>query len=209
MARAKKNAEEWSGVRKLTRSSEEIELHIPLLRKMIALYDYGNALSYDEKFAAGLVGIAIALERYRPELNVKLSYWISFQIDCQIRMETRRAVTQRKFCPQSDSDELLFDPAEEPSETDAERAAREDSAETLKRLMFESMAILPKRQRHILESLYLKGKTQREVAKELGVAQSWVSRLAKSALDKVKREIAGKADALGVSIEGAFGGAAQ
>ena len=187
MARAKKNAEEWSGVRKFTRSSEEIELHIPLLRKMIALYDYGNALSYDEKFAAGLVGIAIALERYRPELNVKLSYWISFQIDCQIRMETRR---------------------EEPGETDAERAAREDSAETLKRLMFESMAILPKRQRHILESLYLKGKTQREVAKELGVAQSWVSRLAKSALDKVKREIAGKADALGVSIEGAFGGAA-
>ena len=132
MARAKKNAEEWSGVRKFTRSSEEIELHIPLLRKMIALYDYGNALSYDEKFAAGLVGIAIALERYRPELNVKLSYWISFQIDCQIRMETRRVVTQRKFCPQSDSDELLFDPAEEPSETDAERAAREDSAEPLK-----------------------------------------------------------------------------
>ena len=48
---------------------------------------------------------------------------------------------------------------------------------------------LNKRERNILEQRFFDGKTQMEVADEIGISQAQVSRLEKNALDIIKKNI--------------------
>lgn len=53
----------------------------------------------------------------------------------------------------------------------------------------EAIAELGKREKRILNLRFFRGKTQVEVAKEIGISQAQVSRLEKGALDKIKNRI--------------------
>ena len=53
----------------------------------------------------------------------------------------------------------------------------------------EAIAGLNDREKKILSLRFFQGKTQVEVAKEIGISQAQVSRLEKHALTKVKRDI--------------------
>ena len=53
----------------------------------------------------------------------------------------------------------------------------------------EAMDKLSPRERHILKIRFFEGKTQMEVAKEIGISQAQVSRLEKNALSAMKREL--------------------
>lgn len=53
----------------------------------------------------------------------------------------------------------------------------------------EAIAGLGKREKRILDLRFLRGKTQVEVAKEIGISQAQVSRLEKGALNKIKNHI--------------------
>lgn len=95
---ASKKKARWHGISRFERATdEEIRRHLPLVRKMIDVHGYGRALNYDEKIAAGLLGVAFAVEKFDPGYGVKYSYWISFQIDKAIRNETRAVTRRRRF----------------------------------------------------------------------------------------------------------------
>ena len=53
----------------------------------------------------------------------------------------------------------------------------------------EAMNHLGERERHIIQLRFYEGKTQTEVAKEIGISQAQVSRLEKSALERIKRQM--------------------
>ena len=53
----------------------------------------------------------------------------------------------------------------------------------------EAIAGLGKREKRILDLRFFRGKTQVEVAKEIGISQAQVSRLEKGALNKIKNHI--------------------
>lgn len=53
-------------------------------------------------------------------------------------------------------------------------------------LFKESMKNLPEREKKIIDLRFFQGKTQTEVAKEIGISQAQVSRLEKGALDRIK-----------------------
>ena len=53
----------------------------------------------------------------------------------------------------------------------------------------EAMKRLSKREKHIIELRFYEGKTQMEVAQEIGISQAQVSRLEKSALSSIRRSI--------------------
>jgi RNA polymerase sporulation-specific sigma factor len=53
----------------------------------------------------------------------------------------------------------------------------------------EAIASLPKREKEIIALRFLDGKTQIEVAKEIGISQAQVSRLEKGALDRIKNQL--------------------
>ena len=53
----------------------------------------------------------------------------------------------------------------------------------------EAMDKLSPRERHILNIRFFEGKTQMEVAREIGISQAQVSRLEKNALSAMKKEL--------------------
>lgn len=182
----------WRGVRRFTCGSADVERHVPLLRKLIELYGYGKSLSYDEKFAAGLVAIAVALEKYDPARGVKLSYWISYQIDRAIRSESRSALAAKKrFArPDDDPDDEPIVPVDRRAPVDPLIEKEEQrKKDELKRLVYERLDALPPRERRIVCAIFLDGKPQRVVAKEERMTQSWVSRVCRAALDKIRRGV--------------------
>ena len=48
---------------------------------------------------------------------------------------------------------------------------------------------LTSREQHILTLRFFQGRTQMEVAGEIGISQAQVSRLEKGALDKIKKDL--------------------
>ena len=56
-------------------------------------------------------------------------------------------------------------------------------------LIKEAIANLPDREREIIALRFLDGKTQMEVAQEVGISQAQVSRLEKGALNRIKSQL--------------------
>ena len=57
-------------------------------------------------------------------------------------------------------------------------------------MMFrDTVKALTARERRIIALRYLRGKTQTQVAKEIGISQAQVSRLEKAALNHIKEQI--------------------
>ena len=56
-------------------------------------------------------------------------------------------------------------------------------------MLKDAIKNLSPRQRHILSLRYIKGRTQTEVAAEIGISQAQVSRLEKSALNEIKKQL--------------------
>ena len=197
------DAPTWRGISRFTKAtSAEVERHLPIVRRMIELYGYGDALDYEEKLASGLIGVAIAIETFDPSRNVKFAYWLAYQVDKTIRNESRQTTRRRRLCVQPLEEE--FDPIDERGwEASQSREARGDR-ERLLALTVEALAGLDDRSRLVVTRLCLEGKTQEEVAREFGFSQSWTSRLARAALRKLRRKIEARAAELGVPLpEGA------
>ena len=53
----------------------------------------------------------------------------------------------------------------------------------------EAMKKLGQREQHILKLRFFEGKTQSEVAKEIGISQAQVSRLEKGAINRIRKTI--------------------
>ena len=51
----------------------------------------------------------------------------------------------------------------------------------------EAIARLGERERHIIKERFYLGKTQMEIAEEIGISQAQVSRLEKGAIDRIRR----------------------
>ncbi|MBS4030339.1 MAG: RNA polymerase sporulation sigma factor SigG [Clostridiales bacterium] len=56
----------------------------------------------------------------------------------------------------------------------------------------QALEILTERERRILESRFFEGRTQTEIAADIGISQAQVSRIEKSALRQVRHHLAGK-----------------
>jgi RNA polymerase sporulation-specific sigma factor len=80
------------------------------------------------------------------------------------------------------------------SEADTVSAGLEQDEE--KSIILDAVRALPDREREIIELRFgLSGKremTQKETAKALGISQSYISRLEKRIIERLKKEISGK-----------------
>ena len=67
---------------------------------------------------------------------------------------------------------------------------KSDDRDWLEEIAFkEALRKLSDREKRILSLRYFKGKTQMEVAEEIGISQAQVSRIEKDAIDSIKREL--------------------
>ena len=115
----------------------------------------------------GTIGLIKAVNTFTPERSIKLATYASRCIGNEILMYLRKSSNRRQ--------EASID---EPLNIDGE-----DS--WISGLQFrQTVAGLTPREKRIMELRYLKGKTQMEVAREIGISQAQVSRLEKAALEQ-------------------------
>ena len=155
-----------------------------------------TGVDLDDLISVGTIGLIKAVNSFNADKNIKLATYASRCIENEILMHLRRTVKLKS--------EVSFD---EPLNTDWEGNELvlsdvmgtdgdvvykkiESGVET--ELLGVALTKLNEREREIMELRYgLKGgeeKTQREVADMLGISQSYISRLEKKIIVRLKKE---------------------
>ena len=156
-----------------------------------------TGVGIEDLISIGTIGLIKAVETYKPAKNIKLATYASRCIENEILMHLRKNANRRgevsldePLNTDWDGNELLLsdvlgtdsDSIEKPIEDDVDRD-----------LLFTAVSRLSERERTIITMRFgLDGRrerTQKEVADLLGISQSYISRLEKRIIDRLKKEI--------------------
>lgn len=173
-----------------------IEHNLRLVAHIIKKY-YTSESDQDDLISIGTVGLIKGVSTYRPDKGVRLATYASRCIENEVLMHfrgSRKSSLDLSLSDSIDSDSdgnslsLLDVLADE--EDMSERIVRSDLCRRLSGLI---EAALDEREAEILRLRYgLNGQrplTQRETAQHCGISRSYVSRLEKKALEKLKRKL--------------------
>lgn len=153
----------------------------------------------EDLISIGTVGLIKAINTFRSDKNIKLATYASRCIENEILMYIRK--NSNRKCEISideplnvdwDGNELLLSDilGSEEDEVTYEFEIREE-----RRRVREAVAGLGAREREIIEMRYgMNGRremTQKEVADELGISQSYISRLEKRIISELREKIDG------------------
>lgn len=156
-----------------------------------------TGVDIEDLTSIGTIGLIKAINTYNPGRNIKLATYASRCIENEILMYLRknsRARSEVSFEEPLnvdwDGNELLLSDI---LGTDSDIIQRNLEEETDKKLLVSAMNKLSGRERRIMELRFGLNnhleKTQKEVADMLGISQSYISRLEKRILGRLKREI--------------------
>ena len=156
-----------------------------------------TGVGIEDLISIGTIGLIKAVETYQPAKNIKLATYASRCIENEILMYLRKNSNRRGEVSLDEplntdwyGNELLLsdvlgtesDVIEKPLEDDVDRD-----------LLLRAVAQLPQRERTIITMRFGLGggreRTQKEVADLLGISQSYISRLEKRIIHRLKREI--------------------
>ena len=170
-----------------------IEHNLRLVAHIIKKY-YSTSCEPDDLISIGTVGLIKGISSYRPDKGVRLATYASRCVENEILMYFR---SQRK----SSGDVSLSDALDNDGEGGLsiqdvlyeeddilERLALKEDSRRLRKLVG---VVLDRREQEIISLRYgLNGTAalpQREVAAKLGISRSYVSRLEKKALEKLRK----------------------
>ena len=156
-----------------------------------------TGVSIDDLTSIGTMGLIKAVKSFDPSKNIKFATYSSRCIENEILMFLRKRSNRNvdlsmdeALSTDSDGNELnLIDVLY----TDESEVSRNIEQESDRNLVWKSMESLSAREKEIMIMRFgLKGdreKTQKEVADIIGISQSYISRLEKRILKKLKKEI--------------------
>ena len=156
-----------------------------------------TGINIEDLISIGTIGLIKAINTFKPSKNIKLATYASRCIENEILMHLRKVSAQRTevsfdepLNTDWDGNELLLsdvlgtdeDVIMRPIEDDVDRA-----------LLMEAVFKLEEREREIIMMRFgLQGnkeRTQKEIADLLGISQSYISRLEKRIITRLKREM--------------------
>ena len=156
-----------------------------------------TGVNLEDLISIGTIGLIKAVGTFKSDKNIKLATYASRCIENEILMHIRKISGQRSEISLDepintdwDGNELLLSDV---LGTDADTVHRplEDDAE--RQLLREAIGLLSEREQTIVRLRYgLSGgqeKTQKEVADHMGISQSYISRLEKRIMLRLRREI--------------------
>lgn len=156
-----------------------------------------SGVGTDDLVSIGTIGLIKAVNTFKPEKNIKLATYASRCIENEILMYLRKINLHRTNISIDeplnidwDGNELLLSDVlgSEPDEIN-----REIECEDEKKLLLETVNSLSQRERLIMNMRFgLDGETehtQKEVADILGISQSYISRLEKRIILRLKKEL--------------------
>ena len=177
---------------------EKLIVHNLRLVVYIAKKFESTGICVDDLVSIGTIGLIKAVNTFSPEKNIKLATYASRCIENEILMFLRKSSQHRNDISIDeplnidwDGNELLLSDILGTDE-DTVNSSIEDDAE--KAVLRETVASLPQRERIIMEMRFGmktgKEMTQKEVADVIGISQSYISRLEKKIIKKLKKELA-------------------
>jgi len=158
----------------------------------------GTGAGIEDLISIGTIGLIKAIHTYKTDRGIKLATYASRCIENEILMYLRKNAPHKgdisidePLNTDWDGNELLLsdilDSGEGPVGQEMERSEDE-------RTIREAVAGLEPREREIIELRYgLGGRrelTQKEVAERLGISQSYISRLEKRIIGRLRKQIA-------------------
>ncbi len=194
--------EEASLVKKLESGDEavkdELVEHNLRLVVYIARRFQNTGVDLDDLISVGTIGLIKAVGSFSSEKNVKLATFASRCIENEILMHLRRTVKLKNEVSfdeplnvDGDGNELVL---ADVMGTDSDAVYKKIENGVESELLKEALSKLNVREKEIMEMRYgLNGgeeKTQREVADMLGISQSYISRLEKKIIVRLKKEFA-------------------
>lgn len=196
------SAEEESSV--LARFDEDRSLADVLIRHNLRLVVYiakkfeGSGTGIEDLISIGTIGLIKAINTYKTDRGIKLATYASRCIENEILMYIRKNASHRgdvsidePLNTDWDGNELLLsDVLESGDGPIGQEIERTEDERTVR----EAVAALEPREREIIELRYgLGGRremTQKEVAERLGISQSYISRLEKRIILRLRKQIA-------------------
>jgi len=170
-----------------------IEHNLRLVVFLAKKYDNTNT-DLEDLVSIGTIGLIKAVNTYRLDKNIKLATYASRCIDNEILMYLRK--TKKKRTEVSFEDSLSYDAdgnelhLEDVLGTESDIVTKGLDDELDKSMMLEEIERLAPRDKEIIELRYgLNGKkemTQKDVATLLGISQSYISRIEKKVIKKLK-----------------------
>lgn len=176
---------------------EKLIVHNLRLVVYIAKKFESTGICVDDLVSIGTIGLIKAVNTFSPEKNIKLATYASRCIENEILMFLRKSSQHRNDISIDEplnidwnGNELLLSDILGTDE-DTVNSSIEDDAE--KAVLRETVASLPQRERIIMEMRFGmktgKEMTQKEVADVIGISQSYISRLEKKIIKKLKKEL--------------------
>lgn len=156
-----------------------------------------SGVNIEDLISIGTIGLIKAISTYRRDKNIKLATYASRCIENEILMHLRKIANQKAEISLDEPINMDYDGNElllaDIIGTDEDMVMRplEDDVDLV--LLRQALAQLPMREREIVVLRFgLEGNrelTQKEVADQLGISQSYISRLEKRIMVRLKKEI--------------------
>ncbi len=156
-----------------------------------------TGVGIEDLVSIGTIGLIKAVNTFSPERNIKLATYASRCIENEILMFLRKSSQYKNEVSIDeplnidwDGNELLLSDILGTDE-DVVNGNIENEAE--KKVLIEAVNKLPERERVIMKMRFGliggKEKTQKEVAELIGISQSYISRLEKRIIKKLRRDL--------------------
>ena len=196
-----KGQEELRALEELEQGSEAakqllIEHNLRLVVYIARRFE-NSGVNLEDLISIGSIGLIKAIGTYRRDRNIKLATYASRCIENEILMHIRKIAGQRAEISLDEPINMDYDGNElllsDILGTDEDMVMRpmEDAVDL--QLLRQALAQLPARERQIVLMRYgLYGHqelTQKEVAQKMGISQSYISRLEKRIMNRLKKEL--------------------
>ncbi|MBQ7950710.1 MAG: RNA polymerase sporulation sigma factor SigE [Clostridia bacterium] len=156
-----------------------------------------TGISLEDLTSIGTIGLIKAVNSFNQEKSIKLATYASRCIENEILMHLRKVGNQRSevsldepLSMDGDGNELLLSDI---LGTDGDIIHKTIEKKIEKEMLLEAVSGLKKREQLIIGLRFGifggEEKTQKEVADMLGISQSYISRLEKKIIQKLKRQI--------------------
>ena len=183
------NGEQWA--------RDKLIVHNLRLVVYIAKKFESTGVGLEDLVSIGTIGLIKAVQTFRPTKNIKLATYASRCIENEILMFLRKSSQYRNDLSideplniDYDGNELLLSDV---LGTDEDVVNKGIESEAEREILREAVSELCDREREIMEMRFglVNGReqTQKEVAEQIGISQSYISRLEKKIIKKLKVKI--------------------
>ena len=156
-----------------------------------------TGIHIEDLISIGTIGLIKAVNTYRSDKNIKLATYASRCIENEILMHLRKTAPQKSevsfdepLNTDWDGNELLLSDI---LGTDEDLIMKPIEDDVDRRLLMDAVNTLSAREKEIITLRFGLGgqeeKTQKEVADRMGISQSYISRLEKRIIARLKKEI--------------------